>query len=211
MSQPVKKNLRVSAAEPAGEPANRTGASAIGAPELIAAARRRFLACERIRLEEIAAELGVSRASAYRWVGNAEHLTGLVIAGLVDETHARTLREAGDRRGADRIIDATARGLHYISTSKPYHAFLARDPQKALRIAASKEGPVQARTIAHHEALIREEIARGHLASLPVDPHTMAYALVRVAESFLYADIIAGEEPDLDKAVEIIRLLLAGC
>src|SRR5262249_34917876 len=39
-------------------------------------------------------------------------------------------------------------------------------------------------------------------------PHTMAYALVRIVESFLYAEAIAGEEPDLEKAVEILRLLL---
>jgi hypothetical protein len=43
---------------------------------------------------------------------------------------------------------------------------------------------------------------------LPVDAHTMAYALVRICESFLYADVIAGEKPDLDKAVEILTLML---
>ena len=184
----------------------RLPASSPTAADLLALARRRFLACERISIEELAAELGVSRATAYRWVGNAEQLAGLVVAGLVDATFARTLRE-GRGHGAERIVDVTARGLRYVATSRPYHAFLARDPQKALRIVASKEGPVQARTIAHHEALLREEIERGNL-TLPVDPHTMAYALVRVAESFLYADVIAGEKIDLDKAVAIIKLLL---
>jgi hypothetical protein len=176
------------------------------AEDLLALARRRFLARERIRLEELAGELGVARATAYRWFGNAEQLAGQVICGLVDETFARTLRE-GRGRGAQRIVDVTARGLRYIAGNAAYRAFVASDPQKALRIVASKEGPVQARTIAHHEALLREEIERGQLR-LPVDPHTMAYALVRVAESFLYADVIAGEKPDLDKAVEIIRLML---
>jgi Tetracyclin repressor-like, C-terminal domain len=36
----------------------------------------------------------------------------------------------------------------------------------------------------------------------------MAYALVRIVESFLYADPIAGEKPDLKKAVEILKLML---
>lgn len=36
----------------------------------------------------------------------------------------------------------------------------------------------------------------------------MAYAIVRIGESFLYADTIAGEKPDLDKAVEIVKLML---
>lgn len=176
------------------------------AADLLALARSRFLACERVRLEELAAELGISRATAYRWFPNAEQLVGQVVVGLVDDTFARSLREASGR-GAERILHATARGMRYVATSTAYHAFIARDPQRALRIVASKEGPVQARTIAHHEALLRQEIEEGNL-TLPVDPHTMAYALVRVAESFLYADIIAGEEPDLDKAVEILRLML---
>ena len=43
---------------------------------------------------------------------------------------------------------------------------------------------------------------------LPVDAHTMAYALVRVVESFLYADAVAGEQVDLEKAVAILKLML---
>ena len=195
----IRGAQRAAEAEP-GPPAQP------GPAELLALARRRFLACERFSLEELAAELGISRATAYRWAGNAEELVGRVVVGLVDDTFARSLVEARGR-GARRIVDATARGMRYIATSKAYQAFVARDPQRALRIVASKEGPVQARTIAHHERLLREEVARGNLR-LPVDPHTMAYALVRVAESFLYADLIAGEQPDLDKAVEIIKLLL---
>ena len=58
---------------------------------------------------------------------------------------------------------------------------------------------MQARTIALNEALLEEEVARGNLR-LPVDAHTMAYALVRIVESFLYADMISGEKPDLAKA-----------
>jgi AcrR family transcriptional regulator len=174
--------------------------------QLRALARRRFLAGERLSVEELAAELGISRATAFRWAGNADALAGEVVASLVDDTFRRTLREARGR-GAARVVDVMARGLRFVATSKPYRAFVERDPQRALRIVASKEGPVQARTIACYEALLQEELARGTLR-LPVDAHTMAYALVRVAESFLYADLIAGEKPDLAKAVEIVKLML---
>jgi AcrR family transcriptional regulator len=174
--------------------------------DLRAAARRRFMAGERISLEELAAELGISRATAYRWAGNAELLAAHVIASLVEDTFQRSVREAKGK-GAARIVDATARGLRYIATSEPYQAFIRRDPERALRIVASKEAPVQSRTIALNTQLIEEEMKSGAL-SLPVDAHTMAYALVRIGESFLYADVIAGEKPDLDKAVEILRLML---
>ena len=174
--------------------------------DLRALARRRFLEGERLSLEELAAELGISRATAYRWAGNGEQLVGEVIASLVDATHRRAVGEARGR-GSARVIDATTRGMRYIAASAPYRAFLERDPQKALRIVASKEGPVQARTIARNQELLEEEIRLGALV-LPVDAHTMAYALVRLVESFLYAEMIAGETPDLEKATEILKLML---
>jgi Tetracyclin repressor-like, C-terminal domain len=174
--------------------------------DLVALARRRFLRGERLGVEELAAELAVSRATAYRWAGNAEQLAGLVIASLAEDTFRRALREARGR-GAARVVDVMARGMRYVATSEAYRAFVERDPQKALRIVASKDGPVQQRTIALHEELLAEEVRRGAL-TLPVDAHTMAYALVRIVESFLYADAIAGETPDLEKAVDIVKLLL---
>ena len=57
------------------------------------------------------------------------------------------------------------------------------------------------------QELLEEEVRRGALR-LPVDAHTMAYALVRVVESFLYADAVAGEKLDLEKAVDILKLML---
>jgi hypothetical protein len=44
--------------------------------------------------------------------------------------------------------------------------------------------------------------------TLPVEPAVMAYALTRIAESFLYADLITGATPDLDNASKILKLML---
>jgi hypothetical protein len=51
--------------------------------------------------------------------------------------------------------------------------------------SSRKDGPVQQRTIAMHEELLAE-----------------------VVESFLYADAIAGETLELEKAVAILKLML---
>ena len=174
---------------------------------LIGAARRRFLKGERLDIAGLADEVGVSRATAYRWACNVDTLTGRVIAGLAEETVAQSRRVA-QGRGATFVLEVLALGLRAISSLKPYRDWLEHeDPQTALRIVASKESPVQATTIRLVQGLLEEEVARGHLR-LALDAHAMAYALVRISESFLYADLIAGEEPDIDKAVEIHRLLL---
>jgi hypothetical protein len=53
------------------------------------------------------------------------------------------------------------------------------------------------------------ETERGHYRAR-VDTPTLAYAIVRVSEGFLYADIIADREPDVDRALAIVEALLTG-
>jgi hypothetical protein len=97
--------------------------------------------------------------------------------------------------------------MRYAHAFQPLRAFLAKDAQMGLKIVASKDGPVQGRTIANIQQLLEEEVDRGNM-TLPVEPAVMAYALTRIAESFLYADLITGATPDLDNASKILKLML---
>jgi hypothetical protein len=179
----------------------------ITADDLLRLARRRFLRGERLEIQGLADELGVSRATAYRWAGNADVLVGRVIASLAEETFLRADREARGR-GYERLVDLHRRGTRSIATSKPYRAWIAReDPETVLRIVASKHHPAQATTMGLWEATLRAEAERG-VITLPLDPHILAYAIVRLGESFLYADLIAGSEPDVDSAVATFKLLV---
>ena len=47
-------------------------------------ARRYFMHAQRIELQKLARELGISRATAYRWAGSADQLVGEV---LVEKAH----------------------------------------------------------------------------------------------------------------------------
>jgi AcrR family transcriptional regulator len=174
--------------------------------DLLTLAKRRFMNGERLDINALAEALGVSRATAYRWAGNVDELTDRVIASLAADTFQHSFRNAKGE-GTDRLIDAIRRGLRDISRG-PYRVWLSsEDPEKALRIVASKFGTAQGTTMRLWEQRLAEEVEAGRL-HLPVDPHTMAYAIVRISESFLYADLIAGEEPDIDSCIAILKLLL---
>jgi AcrR family transcriptional regulator len=203
MATLLKQKTRPEPAESGGLPVARPSPQRT---DLITLARRRFQRGEPTDVESLASELGISRATAYRWAGNGEQLMGEVVASLTEATFRRNLQEARGK-GAARVLDVMERGMHAILGAKAYREFLKRDPQKTLRIVASKDGPSQRRVIELYQQLLEEETAKGHLKPA-VDAHTMAYALVRTAESFLYADLIAGEEPDVDKAIKIMRLML---
>lgn len=175
--------------------------------DFVALARRRFLKGHRLDVAGLAQELGVSRATAYRWAGNAEQLTGEVIRTMLEDTHELIKREA-EGEGAARVVDLVMRGMRYMS-SGPYRRWIEReDPERALRLVASQHGPVQATTIRLLEEFLTEEVAKGSVR-LHTDPHTTAYAIVRIVESFLYSDLIVGEEPDIEKAADILKLLVA--
>lgn len=173
---------------------------------LVASARRRFLQSDPIQIPALGAELGLSRATTYRRVGNKERLLSLVLAGLVEDTFHLAMSE-GSGTGRQRVLTVLERFLRYLADSEPYRAFLERDPQQALRIVTTSATHVQRTVISLIQALLEDEAHAGDLA-LPVDAHTLAYAIVRMSESFLYADFIAGEEPNIEKGIDLLGLLL---
>jgi AcrR family transcriptional regulator len=169
-------------------------------------ARRRWLAGERLDMGALAKELGVSRATLYSWVGSRERLIGEVIWSVAEEG-LRQATEAARGEGAEYVVDVVERFATLNASFEPLRRFIEQDPELALRILTSKKGPVQERMIAAAHDLLAEQVKAGKL-SLPLDIDTLAYLLIRVNESFIYSDVIAGSEPDVDKAVAAVRLLL---
>jgi len=91
----------------------------------------------------------------------------------------------------------------------PFQRLLEAEPEIALRVLTSKHGPVQRGVAATIERLLDAECERGAL-TLTIEPGVLAYVIVRIGESFLYADAIAGTEPDVGQAVEVVARLLDG-
>ena len=99
--------------------------------------------------------------------------------------------------------------MRSIVRSAPLRRFLREDAEQALRLLTSKQGPVQARAIARVRELLESEAARGAL-QLPIEANTLAYLVVRLCESFLYAEAISDQRVDLADAGLAVELLLSG-
>lgn len=171
------------------------------------AARHRFIAGDRIDMSALAAELGVDRTSLFRWVGNRDALLAEILWSLAVPTFDAA-DAATHEAGADRVEGALSRFVHDLITADYFRAWITREPSRALRILTGATTPVHRRFVAVVERLLQEEIAAGRMIT-PLPLHDLATVLVRVAESYAYADLIAGERPDSDRATAAFALVLA--
>ena len=168
-------------------------------------ARRRFLAGDRIELGALAADLGLSRATLHRWFGHRDRLLGDVLWSLAADTLAGAEARAGGS-GRGRLLATLGLFLGDMVGHPAFRRYLDTEPEAAARVLMTPRGDVERRVVDAVEALLRSEPA--FLDRLGVNPGTLAFALVRVGEAFLYADLIADAEPDVAKASEIFELLL---
>ncbi|HEX6421672.1 MAG TPA: QsdR family transcriptional regulator [Acidimicrobiales bacterium] len=174
--------------------------------DLLALARRRFLKGERLDMRAMGAQLGVSRTTVYRWAGNHDQLLGEVISGLAYETFV--VAERGVRQsGRARVLAVYRNFLRLLATSDPVRAALLRDPRQFLRVT-TRSGPVTRMVATLFGELVRREVERGTLR-VSTDVAALAPAMVRIAEAAIYADMLAGAEPDIEPSVEIVAMLLA--
>jgi AcrR family transcriptional regulator len=171
------------------------------------AARRRYLAGERVDMRALAGELGVSRATLYRWTGDREQLISEVVFSLSDEVFARAVRDTRHLAGPERLLAVFRRHVEALVASSALQSFLRQETHAALRILTSRGGSVQSRTVNRLAELYREEQAAGAFHPR-VDPDVLAYAVVRVTEGFIYNDAIAAVEPAVEEAAAIVSLLL---
>ncbi|MEP7762407.1 QsdR family transcriptional regulator [Sanguibacter sp. 25GB23B1] len=169
-------------------------------------ARKTFIAGERIDMTVLAAELGVDRTSLFRWVGKRDALLSEVLWSLAAPTLDQVDRRAVGA-GADRVVTVLTDFADALIDAEYFRTFLRREPARALRLLTTKDSHVQRRFVAVTEAALREESDAGRMTlSLPC--HDLAYLLVRISESFTYADLITGEAPSGERALAAFRLVL---
>ena len=169
-------------------------------------ARRTFLRQQRVDMNELATELGVGRATLYRWAGSRDQLLGEVMWSLAEPALERSKAESPGE-GVDWVLAVYRRFGELILETPPVLHFVQTEPEAALRVMTTKSSPHQARVIAWYRDLLVEAQERFGV-TYRLDPETLAFTLIRVAESFLWTDLITGEEPDLSRGWEVARVLM---
>ncbi len=179
-------------------------------PDAIAAfkvARRRFIAGERVEMQEIATELGVSRATVFRWVGSRDDLLVEIVWSTTLPTFTGAVDQTSGLTGGRRIAEVMSTFAAATLESRFFMEFVQREPERALRLLTTKASWFQARLVGLVEELMQSEIDAGALES-PLSTHDLAYVVVRISETFIYADVVAGELPDPDKVRQVVGALL---
>ena len=206
---PASESPAFRAARENAEP-TRTNATPAAA---FIAARRMFLKGQRVDMLALAAELGVSRATLYRWTGHRERLLADVLWSLSDEVFEQAKADHPEHTGVKRLLEIFRQHVGVLVQAQPLHTFLRQETHAALRILTSRDGGVQSRTVWKLAELYREEQQSGAFEPR-ADVGTLAYAVVRVTEGFIYNDAIIGGaavvtvEPEVERAAQIVALLL---
>lgn len=181
---------------------------AVGPLDVLAEARRRFLRGSRLDMRELAADLEISRATLYRWVGDRERLLGEILWSLGERGLAEARTAAEGATGVEWVVRFYSRFMQITSTFEPIRRFVEAEPDTALRVLTSRHGVQQQRLIEAVRQTLEEKAAAGEL-TLKLPAEDLAYVMVRVGESFIWREFITGEEPDISRAANVVRVLLS--
>jgi AcrR family transcriptional regulator len=187
-------------ARPRGRPA------AASREDVLAAAMERYLRGERIDVLAIAAALGLGRATIYRWFGSREGLIGAVLVGAA-EPLLEEARAQARGVGAAALLDTFDRFNRSLADAPALRRFVEAERDAALRIITSGAGVVQPRIVAMIAAVIDDEVRAGRYEPA-VEVDTLAYAIVKLAEAFLFNDAAAGMRGDAERLREVEAALL---
>lgn len=158
-------------------------------------------------MQELANDLGISRATLYRWVGGREQLLGEILWSL-GEMGMKEAEAAATATGPERIVQIYEHFLNLNATHWPLQQFIANEPETALRLLISNQGTQHQRLIDYLQRLLEDAAAAGEI-ELRLEAADLAYVLVRIGESYLWREFITGDEPDAGKAATVARVLLA--
>jgi AcrR family transcriptional regulator len=171
----------------------------------------------RLDTRTLAAELGISRTTLFRRVGNREDLMGDALWYMGDQTLRAAQREWDSKHGAAvrdaagrlRCLEVMRRYRSDIAGNDGFRRLLDEEPTVAIRVLTDPQGRVQPRVMSAHVELLRRDIDDGGFVPA-VSLESLCYAIVRLGEAFLYSDVLASRAPDLEAASTLLGALVEG-
>lgn len=190
----------------ASEPQARPGRPAAASrDQAFAYAVGMYLRGRRIDFSALATELGVGRTTVHRWFGTRDDL----IADVLGATAVALLEDVAGRidgQGPEALLATFDRFNRELMEVPALLVFLENEKDAVSYIVRGDRGP-QPMLVREIARMIQSEVDRGEYQP-PVDADTMAYAIVRLAQSFLYADSATGVRGDMDQLRRIEAVLL---
>jgi AcrR family transcriptional regulator len=174
--------------------------------DVLEAGLYRYLRGQRVDVQAIAAELGLGRATIYRWFGSRDKLLGEVIIQATEPVLAE-VRSGLEGKGGPGLLETFDRFNRALADAPALRAFVEQERDAALRLIASGAGIVQPRIVELITGLIEEEVEAGTYEP-PVEPAVLGYAIVKLAQAFLFNDQVAGIRGDVDRLREVEAALL---
>ena len=152
-------------------------------------------------MQVLAADVGVGRATLYRWFGDRERLIGLVLS----ELSRQALQWLADQAPADEkahILHTIDAFMRVTCAFPPLLRFLNAEPALALRTLLDPDAPL----ITFLSAWATDRLAEAGFGG-GADPSAreLAEVLVSVTSTYCWARVIAGGEADVDSAMRAVR------
>ncbi len=199
---------------PDASPAARAADSATGALDgaasparAFAAARKLFVTGRRVDMQALATELSVSRTTLESWCGRREELLGEVLASLADDIWRQADADHRNASGVERILAIHRQFVGSLVNAHALQVFLREETHTALQVLTSSSGYVQPLVVRRTHDLLSEEQEAGNFTP-HADLRSLAYAIVRLTEGFLYNDAVLATEPQIERASRVLALLL---
>ena len=176
-----------------------------GPADAIELARVTFLHGTRLDMGAMADQLGVSRATLYRWCGSRERLHEQILEQRAREFCAWA-RSESEGNGPERLLDLYRLILEATVTAQPVRRFMEREPRLALRILTRRDGAIHrviAQTLCEVAAESTPKRAMQELEGRINDA-------THVAAVLQWATIAIDETPDTEDIIDVVRRQLTG-
>lgn len=171
-------------------------------------ASRWFKRGRRLDIQALAAELGVSRVTLHRWVGTREQLLVEVLWLNADRALAKLAAEVADACPShSHTGEVLSRWAADVLVHPGIRQLQADEGELLARLLTRDASEFQSRLIQRVAGLLADDIEAGRV-TIDLDAAELAYATVRIVESFVHTPAITGGAPDPHRNARVLRALL---